>query len=160
MRIVDTPGYNVKNYQDNDEKIAQTIRQLIEDKNGIKELDMICYVLNSCSSNSLVEEFPNFDSFLSIFGEDVKDNINLVLTFPVGRVPDDVDGFKYRMSKKKISDKPLNHHSFNNFDKFCPNGKQHSSSFSLWDVTKKNFEHFFHELSTMNAITLSIHQNC
>ena len=159
LTIVDTPGYKVKNYQNNDEEIAQTIRQLIQDENGIKELDMICYVLNSCSSNSMVEELPNFESFLSILGKDVKDNINLVLTFPVGRVPDAVDGFKYRLSKKNISDKPLAHHSFNNFDMFCSNGKQHSSSFSFWDVTKQNFKHFFHELSTMNAKTLSIPQN-
>ena len=159
LTIVDTPGYKVKNYQNNDEEIAQTIRQLIQDENGIKELDMICYVLNSCSSNSMVEELSNFESFLSILGKDVKDNINLVLTFPVGRVPDAVDGFKYRLSKKNISDKPLAHHSFNNFDMFCSNGKQHSSSFSFWDVTKQNFKHFFHELSTMNAKTLSIPQN-
>ena len=154
LTIVDTPGYEVTNYRENAEEIAQTIRQLIENQNGIKELDMICYVLNSSPSYSMAKEVPIFDSVLSMFGKDVvRDNINLVLTFAVGRVPEAVDGFTYRLSKKKICNKPLIHQSFNNFDMFSSNDKEPSRSF--WNATTENFKNFFDELNRKQPRLLS-----
>ena len=153
LTIVDTPGYKVKNYQNNDEEIAQMIRQLIQDQNGIKELDFISYVLNSYPSYSMTKELPIFDAVLSMFGKDVKDNINLILTFADGHVPNEFAGFKNRLSKKNISKKQLDYHSFNNLNIFC--SKQCSRSFDFWNMTTQNFAKFFNDLARKRTTLLS-----
>ena len=154
LTIVDTPGYEVENYKDNDEKIAQTIRQLIEDRNGIKELDMICYVLKCTPPFLMYKEYLNFDSVLSMFGKDVKDNINLIATCN-GRVPVEADPFKYCLSNKKICDKPLNRHSIHCFDMFLSNGKQDTNNCSFWNVARINCQQFFEDLSRKRPRLLS-----
>ncbi|KAI9562745.1 hypothetical protein GHT06_010199 [Daphnia sinensis] len=48
-------------------KIAEILREFIEDKEGVQELDMICNVITKADSNL---------SVLSMFGKDVEENLN------------------------------------------------------------------------------------
>lgn len=70
LTIIDTPSYgtNVDNLElFKDEKTVKLLLDFFQNEAGIKELDMICYV---------IMETGVFNSVLSIFSSDVQENIN------------------------------------------------------------------------------------
>lgn len=71
LTIIDTPSYGTRNAENlelfRDEKTVKLFLEFFRDEAAIKELDMICYV---------IMEAGVFNSALSIFSNDVKENIN------------------------------------------------------------------------------------
>ena len=63
------------------------VRKFFEDKDGIQELDVIGFVAPASLTRLTPTQIYIFDSLLSIFGNDVKENINFVLTFSDSQDP-------------------------------------------------------------------------
>jgi hypothetical protein len=80
LTIVDTPGYGDTKGLDRDQEITEMIRKFFEDKDGIQELDVIGFVTEASLPRLTPTQIYIFDSVLSIFGNDVKENINFLLT--------------------------------------------------------------------------------
>ena len=76
LTIVDTPGYGDTKGLGRDQEITEMIRSFFEDKNGIQELDVVGFVASASTPRLSPTQMYIFESILSIFGKDVKDNID------------------------------------------------------------------------------------
>ena len=100
---------------------------LIDSEIGIKEVDFV----------SLVFQPSDFNSVLSQFGKEVKENCNFIMTSEALCLPKEFENF--------------HRHNIKSEDFFQSNRLTDSSS---WDDVQKNFEIFFNQLATMNSKSL------
>ncbi|XP_073488588.1 uncharacterized protein [Aquarana catesbeiana] len=80
LTIIDTPGFGDTRGIDYDEKIMQKIREFFY-KCKFTEIDAICFVVQSTLARLTPTQSYIFDNVLSIFGNDIKDNIVFFTTF-------------------------------------------------------------------------------
>ena len=165
LTIVDTPGYGDTKGIVRDQEITEMIRKFFEDKDGIQELDVIGFVTQA----SLVRLTPTqryiFDSVFSIFGNDVKDNINFLITHGDCQLPPVLKAITevgLPCPTHPETGDPV-HHKFNNSSFFCSNrvsegeeSNDEDGDFDqfFWRMGIENFERFFDVLATMNTKSL------
>ncbi|XP_073488591.1 uncharacterized protein [Aquarana catesbeiana] len=80
LTFIDTPGFGDTRGIDEDEKIMQKIREFFY-KCKFREIDAICFVVPSTLARLTPTQSYIFDNVLSIFGNDIKDNIVFFTTF-------------------------------------------------------------------------------
>ncbi|XP_073488981.1 uncharacterized protein [Aquarana catesbeiana] len=80
ITIVDTPGFGDTRGIDHDDKIMQEIREFFS-KCEFTEIDAICFVVQSSLARLTPTQVYIYDKFLSIFGNNIKDNIVFFTTF-------------------------------------------------------------------------------
>ena len=81
LTVIDTPGFHDVQEVEKNQRITEMIRNLFEDNGGEQQVDAIGLVMkSSLPSPSATEKFI-FESIVSIFGNDVKDNIHYLFTF-------------------------------------------------------------------------------
>ncbi|XP_073488982.1 uncharacterized protein [Aquarana catesbeiana] len=80
LTIIDTPGFGDTRGIVHDEKIMQKIREFFY-KCKFREIDAICFVVQSTFARLTPTQSYIFDNVLSIFGNDIKDNIVFFTTF-------------------------------------------------------------------------------
>ncbi|XP_073488980.1 uncharacterized protein [Aquarana catesbeiana] len=80
ITIIDTPGFGDTRGIDHDEKIMQKIRDFFS-KCQFTEIDAICFVVQSFLVGLTPTQVYIYDKILSIFGNDIKDNIVFFTTF-------------------------------------------------------------------------------
>ena len=156
VTIVDTPIYGDTKRLGRDEDITKMIRTFFEDKNGIQELDTVGFVapalLTSLTSTHVIS-----DSVLSVFGDDIKENINFLITFADRRVPHVlkviVETNNLSCLTNSQTGQPL-HHKFNNSELFGSNRKGFNKFY--WDMGITSFNKFFNELIKMKSKSLSL----
>ena len=87
VTIIDTPEYDdAKNLAKNQE-ITDLIRKFFENKDGIQEVDVVGFVVDASQPRLTPTESYMFESILSIFGNDVKENISFLLNFADNQNP-------------------------------------------------------------------------
>ncbi|XP_040211231.1 uncharacterized protein LOC120941708 [Rana temporaria] len=86
ITIIDTPGFGDTRGIDHDEKIMKKIREFFY-KCKFTEIDAICFVVQSSSARLTPTQSYIFDNVLSIFGNDIKDNIVFFTTFAEAQEP-------------------------------------------------------------------------
>ena len=161
LTIVDTPGYGDTKGLKRDQEITQMIRQFFEVQGGIQELDVIGFVVPASLPRLTPTQMYIFDSVLAIFGKDVKENINFMLTFADGQDPPVLSAItdaNLPCLKHPETGHPL-HHKFNNSGFFCSNhgtGTVERFNKFFWEMGMKNFDKFFNVLATMNTKSLSL----
>ncbi|EFX70696.1 hypothetical protein DAPPUDRAFT_30434, partial [Daphnia pulex] len=162
LTIVDTPGYGDTKGLDRDQEITEMVRKFFEDKDGIQELDVIGFVAQASLPRLTPTQIYIFDSVLSIFGKDVKENINFLLTFADSQVPPVLSaiaeaGLPYPTDPD--TGEPL-HHKFNNSGFFCSSRESGNTvdKFNrfFWRMGMENFQKFFSVLATMKTKSLSL----
>lgn len=82
IKVIDTPGFSDTRGVEKDEYITSSIRDLfaIEGNEGITHIDCIGFVIN-VHENRLTPELKHaFQCVLCLFGNDIRDNIVLMLT--------------------------------------------------------------------------------
>ena len=79
LTIIDTPGYGED--LDKNQEITKMIRTFFEDKEGEQQLNLVGFVKKSTLPNPTATDKFIYQSMVSIFGEDVKDNLIHLLTF-------------------------------------------------------------------------------
>uniref|UniRef100_A0A0P4ZR65 Fibronectin type-III domain-containing protein n=1 Tax=Daphnia magna TaxID=35525 RepID=A0A0P4ZR65_9CRUS len=166
LTIVDTPGYGDTKGLDRDKEITEMIRKFFEDKSGIQNLDIIGFVAQASLPRLTPTQIYIFDSVLSIFGNDVEENIDFLLTFADCQNPPILSaitaaGLPY--PKEPGTGLPR-HHKFNNSGFFCSNRESGSDASNtaekfnrfFWRMGMENFKHFFSTLAAMKTKSLSL----
>ncbi|XP_046463234.1 uncharacterized protein LOC124209332 [Daphnia pulex] len=162
LTIVDTPGYGDTKGLDRDQEITEMVRKFFEDKDGIQELDVIGFVAQASLPRLTPTQIYIFDSVLSIFGNDVKENINFLLTFADSQVPPVLSAISQAGLPCPIdadTGKPL-HNKFNNSGFFCSSRESGNTADKFnrffWQMGMENFQRFFTVLATMKTKSLSL----
>lgn len=120
-----------------DNQVNETIFNLLEDKNGIQEVDLICFLAGTLLPDT-------FSLLLSTLGKDVKQNICFLTTVGGDHVPlplpcpeEIVEAYRH------------------NFNSPCLFQLHHLGNVSFWMESKKNFQDFFKVLATTKTMSLS-----
>jgi hypothetical protein len=163
LTIVDTPGYGDTKGLERDLEITEMVRKFFEDKNGIQELDMVGFVVQAFFPRLSPTQIYIFDSVLSIFGNDLKENINFLLTFADSQVPPVLSaiaeaGLPYPTDPD--TGESL-HHKFDNSGFFCSSHESAGNTVDkfyrfFWRMGMDNFQRFFSVLATMKTKSLSL----
>ena len=154
LTIVDTPGYGNTEDISRDQEITEMIRKFFEDKDGMQELDMIGFVVPAPLGRLTVIQRYIFDSVFSIFGNDVKENINFLLTFADSQLPPVLNAItKFSLFYPTNTD--TTYPVFHKFNKssFFSNRVKYDVLF--WGTVLENFKNFFDVLAKMNAKSLT-----
>ena len=128
---------------------------------GIRQLEAVCFVVQSSLPRLTATQQYIFDSILSIFGQDIKDNIRLIVTFADNAEPPVLGAVKEAGIPSPMDPTtglPL-HHKFNSSIFFATNkGDRQSNEFNrtYFDLAVEGFDKFFNDLSRMEAKSLTL----
>jgi 50S ribosome-binding GTPase len=162
LTIVDTPGYGDTRGIDRDKKITESIKQFFSDQHGIQEVDVVGIVAAASQARLTSAQVYIFESVLQVFGNDIKENINLFVTFDDGQNPAVMSAVREANVPclKDANGKPVIHR-FNNSGLMPLNHEQDdykSNSFtkSFWDIGMENFKNFFVKLGDLETQSLTL----
>ena len=153
LTIIDTPGFGDNEGPESDKYLVKLVRVFFS-MGGVKGIDYI-HAIGFVTSASLPRLTHTqryiFDSILSIFGKDIRDNIALMLTFADMRKPS-------VLSAVKEADIPFcKSFKFNNYALFPDHQDESFAEDELyWKLGMKNFEEFTKHLVTMQARSLTL----
>ena len=160
LTVVDTPGFGDTNGFERDKEIMQQIQNYFQSNNGIRQLDAVCFVVQSSLPRLTATQQYIFDSILSIFGQDIKDNIRLMVTFADNEIPPVLEAVKavgIPSPMDPFTGLPL-HHKFNNSIFFSSNKNDYQTdefSRNYFDMAVEGFHQFFSDLSRMETKSLT-----
>ncbi|KAM9306059.1 uncharacterized protein PAF06_013154 [Gastrophryne carolinensis] len=80
ITIIDTPGFGDTRGIEYDKEIMQQVRSFFANCE-FAEIDAVCFVVRSSLARLTATQIYIFDSILSMFGKDIKDNIVFFMTF-------------------------------------------------------------------------------
>jgi hypothetical protein len=125
-----------------------------------QELDVACFVVKSPDGRLTYLKRYIFDSVLSIFGIDVKENIRFLITFADNELPLILTAIKKAELPCQMDAEGLPcHQKFNNGAIYSNNqDAKDSIPSNLWKDGMENFELFFDELSDMPTKSLQMTQ--
>ena len=155
VTIIDTPGFGDTGGMERDKQITENIsRFLIEQESQIDEIDAICFVASCASARLTPTQKYIISSVMSLFGNDVVDNIRLLVTFSDGATPPVVEACKeagFPFVLNPATKLPTSYNKFNNSVLFVNNQKSDETSFekSFWDMYQHNCQEFFKTLKEL-----------
>ncbi|KAK4030179.1 hypothetical protein OUZ56_023156 [Daphnia magna] len=161
LTIVDTPGFGDTRGVEKDKKIMQQLKDYFQCPHGIQQLEAVCFVVQSGLARLTPTQQYIFDQILSIFGENIKDNIRIMVTFADNSLPPVLDAVKEAKIPSPIdpiTKLPL-HHKFNNsiFFETNKNSRQvNEFNRTYFDLAVKGFDKFFADLRNMEAKSLTL----
>ena len=160
LTIVDTPGYSNTKGIEQDKQITESIKQFFNDRYGIQEVDVVGIVAQAPLVCLKASQVNSFDSVLSIFGRDIKDNINLLLTFSDGRPYPEVMSLVQDAKVPCLKDtngQPVIHY-FNNMELIPHSPEQIDILFNKfsWNLNMENFKRFFVKLGELKTRSLTL----
>ncbi|XP_062284287.1 uncharacterized protein LOC133990128 [Scomber scombrus] len=172
LTIVDTPGFGDTRGIGRDKEITEQIRRLFTSKNGVSEIDAVCFVTQASLARLTATQRYVFDSVLSIFGKDVAENIQMLVTFADGKQPPVLKAINVSgvPCPKKDSGLPV-HFKFNNSALFADNrcssdrtceedSDEDDEKFDemFWNMGAKSMQKFFTVLGQMKTKSLLMTQ--
>ncbi|XP_074540226.1 uncharacterized protein LOC141801171 [Halichoeres trimaculatus] len=169
VTIVDTPGFGDTRGIERDREIVEQLRTLFSSEHGVREIDSVCFVAKSSSARLTPSQKYVFDSVLSIFGQDIAENIRIMVTFADGRSPPVLDAINAAdvPCPKTTGGQPV-HFKFNNSALFVNNASAVADSTSddddeegsfdqmFWNMGTKNMRKFFNALNLIQTKSLTM----
>ncbi|KAJ1121326.1 hypothetical protein NDU88_009439 [Pleurodeles waltl] len=162
LTIIDTPGFGDTRGIEQDKKITQNIREFFSKPGGIDQLDAVCCVVQASAARLTHAQKYVFDSVLSIFGKDIEENIQVLVTFADGQTPPVLDAIKASDVPCPKDDKgtPI-HFKFNNSALFAGNvGREEENAFNFnemfWRMGLMSMQTFFTSLSSLQPKSLRL----
>ncbi|XP_072574573.1 uncharacterized protein [Paramormyrops kingsleyae] len=172
ITIIDTPGFGDTRGIERDRAITEQIRTFFTSDNGISTIDAVCFVTQASLARLTHAQKYVFDSILSIFGKDIADNIQMLVTFADGQKPPvleaiNVSGVPCPRTENGI---PV-HFKFNNSALFADNSHSVNVKNSddgneedgddnfdkmFWRMGVKTMKKFFGALTSMEAKSLRL----
>ena len=160
LNLIDTPGFGDTRGIKRDQVLVGQIRALFGNPEHyhIDSLDAVCFLAKAPDARLTHTQKYIFDSILSIFGNDIGDNILVMVTFADGAAPPVLDAIKAaNLPHKK-------HFRFNNSALFANNGKSKGHTDDdpcdftkmFWEMGEKSFAGFFQFLTTLDAKSLNL----
>lgn len=155
LTVVDTPGFGDTRGIERDQTIMDQIQDYFN-KGIIQHLDAVCFVIESFLPRLTDTQQYIFDSILSIFGNDIKDSIRLMVTF--ADTKKDEPPVLAAITEAGIPS-PLDqatglllHHKFKSSIFF--DSEQLEIDKMYFDMSVQSFERFFADLSGMETKSL------
>ncbi|XP_072885905.1 uncharacterized protein [Hemitrygon akajei] len=174
LTIIDTPGFGDTRGISGDQLITEHIREFFTSPQGVDRIDAVCFVVQASLARLTHTQKYIFDSILSVFGKDIEENIQILVTFADGQAPPVLEALKVAEvpCPKDKNGAPV-HFKFNNSVVFaqCPaSGKaagkdtsddseeEHDDNFDamFWKMGENSMKKFFRALSKMEAKSLSL----
>ncbi|XP_051234075.1 uncharacterized protein LOC127351001 [Dicentrarchus labrax] len=172
LTIVDTPGFGDTRGIGRDREITDQIRRLFTSVSGVSEIDAVCFVTQASLARLTATQRYVFDSVLSIFGKDVAENIEMMVTFADGKQPPVLEAINVSGVPCPKNDIGLPvHFKFNNSALFADNkcvsdgpcdedSDEDDENFDemFWNMGAKSMEKFFTALGKMTTKSLLMTQ--
>ncbi|XP_042328393.1 uncharacterized protein LOC121933132 [Sceloporus undulatus] len=161
LTVIDTPGFGDTRGIEHDKSITQKIRNFFSTAGGTGHIDAICIVVQASLARLTHAQKYVFDSVLSIFGKDIKDNIQVLVTFADGQTPPVLEAIKTASvpCAKDASGTPV-HFKFNNSALFASNPVQSGGSFNFdemfWKMGCMSMKTFFDSTNTLEPKSLTL----
>ena len=153
LTIIDTPGFGDTEGIERDQRLVEQIRAFFCTKGdeGIDQIHAIGFATQSGLARLTQLQKYIFHSVMSVFGNDVKDNIFMMTTFADGQPPPVL---------KAVEEAGVPYHKafkFNNSALFAANSANSAIDKMFWEMGKTSFKEFFGELShtTPKSLTLT-----
>lgn len=140
LNIIDTPGFGDTRGIERDQEIIEQIRQLFHEQSskGIAFVDAVSFLVKAPDARLTHSQKYIFDSILSLFGNDIKENICCLVTFADGNTPPVLDALK----ESNLLFDP--YFPFNNSGLFANNAANAISLAPMfWDMGTNSFKRFF-----------------
>ncbi|XP_072220245.1 uncharacterized protein [Leuresthes tenuis] len=172
LTVVDTPGFGDTRGVARDKEITEQIHRLFTSANGVTEIDAVCFVAQASLARLTAAQRYVFDSVLSIFGKDVAENIEMLVTFADGKQPPVLEAISISgvPCPKNELGIPV-HFKFNNSALFADNrcisdstcdeeSDEEDKSFDemFWKMGVKSMDRFFTALGKMTTKSLLMTQ--
>ncbi|XP_072331283.1 uncharacterized protein [Scyliorhinus torazame] len=87
LTIIDTPGFGDTRGITRDKLITDQIREFFTSPEGVDHIDAVCFVAQASLARLTQTQKYIFDSILSIFGKDIAENFQILVTFADRQVP-------------------------------------------------------------------------
>ncbi|KAF3857673.1 hypothetical protein F7725_010874 [Dissostichus mawsoni] len=156
LTIVDTPGFGDTRGIHRDKEITEQIRNLFSSKRGVSEIDAVCFVVQASLARLTPSQKYVFDSVLSIFGNDVTENLQVLVTFADGQRPPVLEAINASgVPCPKTEDGLPVHFKFNNSALFAQN--QSSAAADSSGVEEKgSFDQMFWQMGAQSMKTFFV----
>ncbi|CAC5401698.1 unnamed protein product [Mytilus coruscus] len=152
LNIIDTPGFGDTRGIVRDKRIVDQIRQFFTTPGhqGITCLDAVCFVTQAPLGKLTPPQRYIFDQILSVFGQDIKSNIFVLITFADANEP------PVRAALKAADVPYQKSYKFNNSALYAsPENPAEAEMGNLfWKMGRENFKIFFDELRTVESKSL------
>ncbi|XP_053116887.1 uncharacterized protein LOC128329530 [Hemicordylus capensis] len=161
LTIIDTPGFGDTRGIEYDKLITQQIREFFSTPRGTNHIDAICFVVQASLPRLTHAQKYVFDSVLSIFGKEIKDNIQVLVTYADGQTPPVLEAIKAAdvPCAKDAKGTPV-HFQFNNSILFAKNtvaGKGTGNLESqIWNLSFDNMKTFLGSLNALETKSLTL----
>ena len=161
LTVVDTPGFGDTRGIEKDNKIYDQIQDYFKGHHGIRQLEAVCFVVEASQPRLTETQQYIFDSILSIFGNDIKNNIRLMVTFADNDQPPVLSAVKEAKIPSPMDPNtglPL-HHKFSSSIFFTSNKKGRRTNEinkTYFDMSIASFDCFFRDLSHMETKSLAL----
>ncbi|KAG9328154.1 hypothetical protein JZ751_016178 [Albula glossodonta] len=145
LTIIDTPGFGDTRGIERDRQITEQIRTFFTSDQGISEVDAVCFVTQASLARLTHAQKYVFDAVLSIFGKDIAENIQMLVTFADGQCPPVLEAINVSgVPCPKKGGLPV-HFKFNNSALFAENTTTDSNTRSddEEDEEDENFDKMF-----------------
>ena len=153
VTLIDTPGYGDTRGVGKDKEITDMIHRFLMGKDArIDHIHAACFVAASGDSRLTITQRYIFNSVLSIFGKDFKDNIRLLVTFADNATPPVVEACRVANFPVSSQSAGILYSKFNSSVLFSLNKEDDFSYDQLfWDMGQENFTKFFTMLEGMDG---------
>ncbi|XP_058873353.1 uncharacterized protein LOC117967698 [Acipenser ruthenus] len=163
LTIIDTPGFGDAKGIQQDKLIIEKIREFFSSPDGIGSIDAVCFVVQAALARLTHTQKYILDSILSIFGKDIENNIQLLVTFADGKAPAVLHAINAAGVPCPKSDKGVPvHFKFNNSVLFEPNAggsedaDEHDFDRMFWKMGSTSMRNFFINLNRMETRSLQL----
>ena len=156
LTIIDTPSYSEDNDPAQNREITEMIRKFFDDRDRecIQEADLVGFVMDSSAPCLTPLQLYIYSSLISIFGNQIKENINFLLTSADEEDPyfwDDVVDSGL-VTYGPLQPQQQSQHKFNSSIYFC-SGPDIPECFTEW---RENFSVFFSSLFVASRKCVSL----
>ncbi|XP_039220384.1 uncharacterized protein LOC120317671 isoform X3 [Crotalus tigris] len=160
LTIIDTPGFGGRRDAEQDKLVEKQLREFFSAPGGIDHVDAICMVAQAFLAHSVHAQKCIFDSMLSLLGKDVKDNVQLLITFADGGTAPILEALKEAdlPCDRDKSGTPL-HFRFNHSSLFThgESGGSHNAAAEIyWKMSTNSMKNFFDSLMLLETKRLTL----
>ncbi|XP_060539224.1 uncharacterized protein LOC117656363 isoform X2 [Pantherophis guttatus] len=155
LTIIDTPGFGGTRDAEQNKLLEKQLLEFFSTPGGIDHVDAICLVAQAFLAHSTHAQKCVFDSMLSMLGKDMKENIQLLITFADERTPPVLEALKEADLPNAQNESGIpQHFRFNNSALFAPReygGRPNAASEMSWKMSTENMKDFFDSLKLLET---------
>uniref|UniRef100_A0ABM5GM78 Fibronectin type-III domain-containing protein n=1 Tax=Pogona vitticeps TaxID=103695 RepID=A0ABM5GM78_9SAUR len=162
LTLIDTPGFGDTRGRQRDQVLLEKIREFFNSPGGLRHIDAVCIVVQASQPRLTQLQKYIFDQVFSVFGRDIGDNIQILVTFADGQTPPVVEALKAGevTCATHAAGTPA-FFPFNNSALFASNvldsNDEDSYHFNrmFWEMGLKSMKTFFQSLSNLQPRRLT-----